>query len=353
MKKLRVKLAVLSLLVAEVFASGAYAAADSFITIGTAGVTGVYYPAGGAICRLVNRSRKDHGIRCAVESTSGSIYNLGALKNEQIEVGIAQSDWVYNAFKGSDPFKDSGSSPKLRALFSLHGEPLTVVVGKDTGITTFDQIRGRRVNIGNQGSGGRASIEKVMAKKGWRMSDFKVASELRPTDQGKAICEGKVDAAIYAVGHPNAMVQEVTKECGARIIGVSGQDIDEMMVESPFYSVLNIPGGMYPGNSEPVKTFGAKALVVATSDLPDETAYQVVKSVFDNLEDFKTLHPVFSSLDDKAMVSQGIVVPFHNGALRYFKEKGFIKADDRAHQADPAKQPLEASQEKQNNKSTR
>lgn len=303
------------------------AVADSFITIGTAGVTGVYYPAGGAICRLVNRSRKDHGIRCTVESTSGSIYNLSALKNEQMEIGIAQSDWVYHAMKGTEAFKDAGTSPKLRALFSLHSEPFTVLVGKDSGIQNFDQIRGRRVNIGNVGSGGRASMEKVMAKKGWRISDLKVASELRPADQGHALCDGKVDAVIYTAGHPNAMVQDVTMECGARIINVSGKDIDELLKDNPFYSVTTIPAGMYPANPDPVETFGAKALVVTTSDLPDETAYQVVKAVFDNLDDFKTLHPVFATLEEHAMLSEGIVIPFHNGALKYFKEKGLLDSD--------------------------
>ncbi|MGR3518992.1 MAG: TAXI family TRAP transporter solute-binding subunit, partial [Roseovarius sp.] len=96
------------------------AQAEEFITIGTGGVTGVYYPTGGAICRLVNKGRKDHGIRCSVESTGGSIYNIKTIRAGELEFGVAQSDWQYHAYNGTSKFSDEGAFKGLRAVFSVH-----------------------------------------------------------------------------------------------------------------------------------------------------------------------------------------------------------------------------------------
>ncbi|HCR85585.1 MAG TPA: C4-dicarboxylate ABC transporter substrate-binding protein [Alphaproteobacteria bacterium] len=299
-------------------------AADKYITIGTGGVTGVYYPAGGAICRLVNRGRKEHGIRCSVESTGGSVYNLNALRAGELEVAVAQSDWQYHSYMGTGPFKELGADKKLRSLFSLHSEPFTVVVRADSGITTLDDIKGKRVNIGNQGSGQRATMEAIMEVKGWSMNDFKSANELRASEQAQALCDGKIDVMIYAAGHPNGAVQEVTTTCNAKILEVSDKDIDRLINQFPFYSYTVIPGGMYSGNEKDIKTFGVKATFVSTEDVDEEVIYQVVKAVFENFENFKTLHPVFSILEPKNLVKDGNTAPLHNGSIKYFREKGWM-----------------------------
>ncbi|MDX1974324.1 MAG: TAXI family TRAP transporter solute-binding subunit [Rickettsiales bacterium] len=299
-------------------------ASEKTITVGTAGVTGVYYPAGGAVCRLLNRGRKEHGIRCAVESTGGSISNLEGLRKEDLDLGIVQSDLLYNAYNGSEIFSDVGSDKKLRILFSLHAEPFTVIARSDAKINVLDDLKGKRVYMGAPGSGMRATMEEVMKRKGWNKKTFASIVDLKSSDQVKALCSGKIDAMIYAGGHPNGAVQQVTSACDTKLVPVTGPSIDELIKAHPYFSYATIPANMYPGTSTATKTFGVKAELVASSDLDDEVVYQLVKAVFDNLDNFKTLHPVFATLDPKQMIEVDGLAPIHPGALKYFKEKGLI-----------------------------
>lgn len=299
-------------------------ASGKFITIGTGGVTGVYYPAGGAICRLVNRQRKSHGIRCSVESTGGSIYNLNALEQNNLDLGVVQSDWQFHAYNGTGPFADQARK-NLRTLFSLHTEVFTIAVREDSGIEKLDDLVNKRVNIGNPGSGQRATMEVIMKAKGWTKNSFKLASELKASEQPQAVCDNKIDAMIYASGHPNGVIQEVTTSCGARLIDITGAEIDKIVKESPYYAYATIPGGMYVGNSEDVKSFGVKATFVSTDNLDSEVAYEIVKAVYDNFDSFKTLHPVFQTLNPEDLIYDGNTAPIHEGAKKYYLEKGIIK----------------------------
>ncbi|ARU58272.1 TRAP transporter solute binding subunit [Oleiphilus messinensis] len=295
-----------------------------FITIGTGGVTGVYYPAGGAICRLVNKSRKEHGIRCSVESTGGSIYNLNAIKEGELDMGVAQSDWQYHAYNGSSKFEEAGANKKLRAVFSLHPEPFTVVARKDSGVTKFEQLKGKRVNIGNPGSGQRGTIEVLMGEMGWDNSVFKLASELKASEQSKALCDNKIDAMVYTVGHPSGAIKEATTSCDSVIVEVSGKAAEKLVKDNPYYRTATIPGGMYRGNDNDVKTFGVGATFVSSSDVPEDVIYQVVKAVFENFDSFQRLHPAFEHLDKKAMTKDGLSAPLHPGAAKYYKEAGLM-----------------------------
>ncbi len=306
------------------------AAADKFVTIGTGGVTGVYYPAGGAICRLVNRGRKEHGIRCSVESTGGSIYNLNAISQDELDLGVAQSDWHYNAYMGKGVFADQGPNKDLRAVFSLHSEAFTVVARADSGIKTFEDLKGHRVNIGNPGSGMRATMEEVMTAKGWTKDDFALVSELKASEQAQALCDNKIDAMVFAAGHPNGSIQEVTTTCDTRIIAVDGPAIDALIGDNPYYAEATIPGGMYNGNPDDVKTFGVKATFVSSTHVDPDIVYQVVKAVFDNFESFKTLHFVFATLEKDRMITDGITAPLHEGAIRYYEEAGLLEEDAEA-----------------------
>lgn len=299
---------------------------EHIVTIGTGSVTGVYYPAGGAICRLVNRGRNDHGVRCFVESTGGSIYNLRALKDGEITFGIVQSDWQYNAYNGKDIFSDGNRFFNLRSVFSLHSEMFTVAVGKNSGITKFSELKGKRVNIGDAGSGMRETMQALMEAEHWTKSSFAAALELKPMDAVRRLCEGQLDAMVFSAGHPNGLIQEATNpSCGAKLIPVEGEAVDRLLSENPYYARTAIPGGMYQGNTQNVPTFGVKATLVTTADTDEETVYQIVKSVFDNFESFKTLHFVFATLDRQRMAFAGLVAPLHPGAVRYFREAGLLK----------------------------
>ncbi len=305
--------------------SGQAEAARKFITIGTAGVTGVYFPAGGAICRLVNIKRKEHGIKCSVESTGGSIYNLNAIRQGELDLGVAQSDWQYHAYNGTGNFEPQGKFEKLRSVFAMHGEPFTVIARADAKINSFTDLQDKRVNIGNPGSGMRATMEEVMNAFGWTRDSFALVSELKAAEQGQALCDNKVDAIVYAAGHPNGAIQEVTSTCETKMIHVTGAPIEKLVNENPFYSYAEIPGGMYKSNDEVTKTFGVKATFVSSSDVDSELIYETVKAVFERFDDFKTLHPVFSTLSPEKMLFDGNTAPLHDGAQRYFKEAGLLK----------------------------
>lgn len=319
---------VLAALVAgsTALAGGAASAQDqTFIAIGTGGVTGVYYPTGGAICRLVNRDRSEHGIRCGVESTGGSIFNINAIRGGELEFGVAQSDWQFHAFRGTSRFEEQGPFEELRAVFSVHPEPFTVVARADAGIETFEDLAGKRVNVGNPGSGQRGTMEVVMEAYGWTMDDFALAAELQAAEQSQALCDNNIDAMIYTVGHPSGSIQEATTACDSVLVEVSGETIDALVADRPYYRTATIPGGMYRGNDEDVHTFGVGATFVTSADVPEEVVYTVVSAVFENLDQFRGLHPAFANLEAAAMANDGLSAPLHPGAERYFREAGLIE----------------------------
>ncbi|MBF0201086.1 MAG: TAXI family TRAP transporter solute-binding subunit [Desulfamplus sp.] len=297
---------------------------QTFVTIGTGGVTGVYYPTGGAIARLVNKDRKVHGIRCSVESTGGSVYNLNTIAAGELDMAVAQSDWQYHAYNGTSTFADQGPNKDLRAVFSVHPEPFTVVARADSGIKTFADLKGKRVNVGNPGSGQRGTMEVVMKAMGWTMDDFKLASELKPAEQSAALCDNKIDAIIYTVGHPSGSIQEATTSCDSIIVPVEGPAIDKLVAEHAYYRHATIPGGMYRGTDTDTRTFGVGATFVSSAKVSENVIYHVVKAVFENFDQFKKLHPAFEVLKKEEMIKDGLSAPLHDGAAKYYKEAGLL-----------------------------
>ena len=300
------------------------ASASSFITIGTGGVTGVYYPTGGAICRLVNKGRKQHGVRCSVESTGGSVYNINTIRSGDLDMGVAQSDWQYHAYNGSSKFKDKGAFKGLRAVFSVHPEPFTVVARKDSGIKNFMDLKGKRVNIGNPGSGQRGTMEVLMKALGWSKSTFALASELKSSEQSAALCDNKIDAMVFTVGHPSGSIKEATTTCDTVLVNVTGAAVEKLVKDNDFYRTATIPGGMYRGNPNDTQTFGVGATFVSSTAADTNTVYQVVKSVFENFDSFRKLHPAFKNLKKAEMVKDGLSAPLHDGAKKYYKEAGLM-----------------------------
>ncbi|WMS44249.1 TAXI family TRAP transporter solute-binding subunit [Acuticoccus sp. MNP-M23] len=314
---------LLALLAVSAMAVTGAQAQDKFMTIGTGGVTGVYYPTGGAICRLVNRGRRDHGIRCSAESTGGSVYNINTVRSGELDFGVAQSDWQYHAYNGTSQFEDAGAFEKLRAVFSVHPEPFTLLAGPGTDISSFEDLKGKRVNVGNPGSGQRATMEVVMDAFGMTMDDFSLATELKGSEMAQALCDGKIDAMIYTVGHPAAAIQEAVNSCDVSLVDVSGPAIDKLVADNSYYRVATIPGGMYKGNDEDTTTFGVGATFISSADVPDDVVYTTVKAVFDNFDQFKQLHPAFGVLKEEEMIKDGLSAPLHPGAVKYYEERGW------------------------------
>ena len=316
--------AATSLALAGLFAAPLPAAAQQkFITIGTGGITGVYYAVGGAICRLVNKDRAKTGLRCSVESTGGSVYNVNAIKAGELDFGMTQSDVQFQAANGSGPFKEADKD--VRAVFSVHPEPFTVVARKEANIKEFKDFKGKRFNVGNPGSGTRSALEELLVAEGMKLSDFALASELKADEHGPALCDNKIDGFFYGVGHPSANIQDPTTTCGAKLVPLTGPAIDALVKKHAYYAYATIPGGMYSGNPQPTKTYGVLATMVTSAKVPADVVYTITKAVFDNLDEFKKLHPAFANLNAANMVQDGLSAPLHEGAARYFKEKGLLK----------------------------
>ena len=298
-------------------------AQQKFVSIGTGGVTGVYYPAGGAICRLVNKDRKKHGLRCSAESTGGSIANLTALRDGDLEFGVAQSDAQFNAFNGEGAFAKDGAFEGLRSVFALYPEPVTVMARADADIDGVGDLKGKRVNIGNPGSGTRETWDVLEAALGWQRSDLRLASEMKAAGTGQALCDDKFDAYVYLVGHPSALIQETLQSCDSHIVPVTGPTIDKLVAQYPYYRKATIADGLYGSNPE-IDTYGVGATFVTSAETPADTVYTVVKAVFDNFKQFRSLHPAFAYLKEKEMLADGLTAPLHEGAVRYYKERGWM-----------------------------
>ncbi len=300
------------------------AAEQRFITIGTGGVTGVYYPTGGAICRLINKDRKKHGIRCSVESTGGSSYNVHTIREGELDMGIIQSDVHFNGYQGQGSFQGTGAFSDLRTVFSLFPEPFTVVARADAGVTNFGDLKGKRVNIGNPGSGQRETMEVLMKELDWDSSIFAQVSELNSAEQSAALCDNRIDAMVFTVGHPNGSIKEATTSCDSVLVNVAGPAVDALVSRHEYYRTAVIPGGMYRGNGNDIQTYGVGATFAASTALDGDVVYLIVKAVFENFKDLKKLHPALKSLKKEEMVKDNLMSPLHEGAIRYYKEAGLM-----------------------------
>ncbi len=292
-----------------------------FVSVGTGGVTGVYYPTGGAICRLVNARRESNGLRCTVESTGGSVYNTKNVLAGELEFGIAQSDVQWKAVNGVAPFNQKET--KLRAVFSIHAETAILVVRRDSGIRKAADIRGKRINLGNPGSGQRNTSAVVLEALGLKESDLALAGNLRSSEQGDALRDNKMDGFFYTVGHPNGGIKDIFFSTDARLIPLVGPGFDKVIAASPYYVHAETPGGMYRNVPKPVRTFAVKATFITSSDVSSDTVYEVAKAVFEGLEQFKKLHPAYRNLTKKQML-QGLSAPLHDGAQQYFQQSGLM-----------------------------
>ena len=301
----------------------AFAQDQTFITIGTGGVTGVYYPTGGAICRLVNKDRKEHGIRCSVESTGGSVYNTRTIREGELDFGVVQSDVQSAAIEGVRAFENDEPYGDLRAVFSVHPEPMHVMVRADAGINSVADMAGKSVNIGNPGSGTRVLADVLMEAAGVTPDDFALAAELKSSEQSAALCDGKIDAAIWAAGLPNGSTMEATSTCDIKLLDLTTSGTDKVLASNPAYAAATIPGGMYPGNDGDVASWGPKATFVTDAGTPDKVVYTLVKAIFENFDDFKKLHPAFGRLTEEGMINDGLSAELHPGALQYYQERGW------------------------------
>lgn len=303
-------------------ATGDGAATRSLVSMGTGSITGVYFPVGVALCRLVNQHRPETGIRCAARQTAGSVENLTGLRDASLEFAIVQSDALEQAVAGSGAFAAAGPDTAVRSVINLYPEALTLVARDDAGVARVEDLPGKRVALGAQGSGTRTLVQGLISALGWTDTAFAATPDVDPAGLAQALCDGQIDAFFYAVGHPARAIQEAATNCDARLVPIEGAAVDEMVKAEPAYVETTIPGGIYRGNAGPVATFGVSAVLATGASVPDATVTVLVKSVVDDLDMLKGLEPVLSGLDPKVMVTEGMAAPMHPAALAVYREKG-------------------------------
>ena len=296
--------------------------AAEFVTIGTGGVTGTYYPTGGAICRLVNQYKKETKIRCSVESTGGSVYNINTIKNGELDFGIAQSDVVYQASNGTGKFKDK-QVKKLKSVMAIYPELLTLVTRRDANINGIADVKGKRINLGNPGSGNEATALTLFAASGIKKEDLKFAGALKASEMPDALRDNKIDGYFYMVGHPTANIKDATNSVDVKITPLAGPNIDALLKKYPYFAKADVPAGMYKGNPDAVPTFGVKAVLVTSDDVSEKAVYTVIKAILENFDDFKKLHPAYNNITKESLLD-GLSAPLHEGAKKYFKEAGLL-----------------------------
>ncbi|WP_416137473.1 TAXI family TRAP transporter solute-binding subunit [Halomonas sp. HK25] len=308
-------------LLAGMLIPGSSVADEERIIIGTASSAGVYHVTGRTLCRLLD-------LPCTAQTSDGSAANLKAVRQGEVTVALAQSDLQYYAVSGIEGFRDVGPDASLRSLFSVHGEPFTLVVRRDSGIREFDDLRQRAVNVGNPGSGQRGTMMRLLETMGWTLEDFSLANDLPADQQSLELCHGNVDAMVYTVGHPNDSIEQAIRLCDAAIIDVGGDAVDRLVEEAPYFTRATIPAGIYTPDQPAVETFGVRATLVASEATDPEVIHTIVAAVFDDLERFQSSHPAYGDLSAESMITEGLSAPLHAGALRYYRERGWIEAED-------------------------
>ncbi|MEM1288212.1 MAG: TAXI family TRAP transporter solute-binding subunit [Pseudomonadota bacterium] len=309
-------------------ATGASAQDRQFVNIGTAGIGGGYYPTGGFICNVLNRSREaqGHNIRCTVESTGGSVANLRSIAAGEMDVAIAQADWLFHAYNGSSRFEEDGANEDLRFVFSLHLDTAHLVAQPGFSAESFADLEGRVVNVGNAGSGTEATMNFVLDRYGTDAeSFFGQATRLTSREQAQALCDGNIEAFFYTTGVGASSITEATNTCDATVLAWNDDIIGAMIEEFPYYGQSVIPAETYRGQTQEVVTWGLPATLVASADADEEIIYNLVRSVFDNFEDFRAQSTLYVAVTREGAVVNGQTVPFHPGAERYFREVGLIE----------------------------
>ncbi len=300
-------------------------AKTTFVTIGTGGITGVYYPTGGAIANMVNAKKDQYGIRATVEATGGSVFNINGVLGGDLEFGIAQSDRQYQAYNGLSEWKDKGAQKDLRSVFSIYPEQITLLAAVDAKIETVADLKGKRVNLGDPGSGNRQNAIDVLEAAGVNYEKDLKAESVKASEAAALLQDDKIDAYFYTVGHPNGSFKEATAGTRkAKFIPITA--VDDLLKKTPYYAKSFIPYELYPTaeNKANIDTIGVQATLITSAKVPDEVVYAITKEVFDRLEDFKKLHPAYTYITKESML-QGLPAPIHPGAMKYFKEVGLIK----------------------------
>ncbi|GIL38326.1 TAXI family TRAP transporter solute-binding subunit [Roseiterribacter gracilis] len=309
-------------LAAVSLAIGAAAPAPRTLVVGSGAVAGYAYPVAGAICRAANATRDKSGIRCAVESTDGSVANLQRLATGDLDLAIVQSDWQRQFVTGTGKFQSAKPDTELRALLSLYPEVLAIVVRADSGIAGAEDLRGKKVVIGEPKQPANPLFGDLLVAIDLDRKEFAQTIEMPLADQPKSLCDKRVDAVVTVVAHPSMFLQQIAASCPIKLLEFKGEAIDQMLRTRPHLAAATLPPNAYPGQAEPVASFGIRATLVTRSSLPDEAAEGIVASVLAELDGIKRQHPVFAGIDRSQLGTAALSAPLHPGARKVLEKAG-------------------------------
>ncbi len=293
------------------------------LIIGTGPVNGPNYAVGGAICSIINANSADHGYECWVMPTKGIRENILGMQNGRISAFLIQSDWQSYIYNGDIP---GLRLTTLRHMFSLQPRAIMLVARAGAEIKEMGELKDKRISLGPDGSGQRVLSEAILRVAGFAQSSFSGTFGLRGQEIYKAMCiDESIDAAFIPANVPSAVIQQMILGCGANLVPIAGQSFDRLIRDNPYLSEVTIPSSAYEGLENDINTLAFSSTIVSTDSLPKEAAYTMTKSVFDNLEAFRDLHPLLGRLDPDKMAGVGATAPRHVGAELYFDEVGITR----------------------------
>lgn len=290
---------------------------QKFINIATGGTAGTYFPLGGALAEIWNKNIP--GANATAQSTGASVANVNLLKDGKAEVIFVQNDIAYYAYNGTEMFKDN-KYEDLRGLATLYPETIQIVTRADKGIKTLSDLKGKKVAVGAAGSGTEANARQILEAAGITYKDIQV-QYLSFSEAANNLKDGNIDAAFVTAGFPTAAVQDIAAQHKIVIIPVDDKTADALISKYPFYTKTVIPANTYNGQTEDVKTVSVKSMLAVSAKMDEETAYNLVKTMYENLERLKTAHAVGEKIVPE-VGKEGMSIPLHPGAEKYFKEKG-------------------------------
>lgn len=282
-------------------------------TIGSGSKSAMYYPVATALCEIFNKHNQDKNVVCEAKLSKGAEYNLDAVESGKFDMGIAQANLQHDAYVGSEKFLNKPHK-NLRTIFNLHHEYLTIIAKKDANIHSFSDLRGKKVNIGNQGSGSRILFSQMIEKLGWNLSDFAEIYEESGSDINKVLCTSdKADAAVYIVGHPNESFKLMLDSCNTKLVSLSKEEVDLFSsLSPPNFHKTYIQEKIYKNNPAATYTFATKTILTASTKLDPKIVQNFVRIISENKEELIQKQPAlvvidFSQQDDPKLA------PLHQG----------------------------------------
>lgn len=317
MKKRMVKL--MGLLLSSTMILAACGDKGSTVKLATGGNTGTYYSFGTAIGQIIGEKAD---IAFNIQSTGASKANIQLIDAGEVDMAIVQNDVMDYAYNGTDLFQNDGAVTSFSAMAAVYAEVVQIVANPSSGITSIADLKGKNVSVGDAGSGVEFNAKQILEAYGITFDDIN-KQNLSFAASADAYKDGKIDAFFATAGAPTTAIMDLVTSQDILILGIEDDKAEELMSSYPFYTVYDIPGGTYTGVDEDIRTLAVKATFIVSNDLDEDTVYNMTKALFDNKDAIESAHAKGKELD-LAYAVEGISIPFHSGAEKYFREVGAI-----------------------------